>query len=63
MSLGARIKRRREGVQLTQDQLGEAIGVSRPHISMWERDVVTPSIQNIKKIAKALDFEVGALIK
>ncbi len=63
MALGKRIKRKREAAQLTQEQLGHAIGVSRQHVSMWERDVVSPSIENIKKIAKALGAEVGALIK
>lgn len=62
MSLGARIKRRREELWLTQAELGETIGVSRQHVSFWERDVVTPSLENIKRLAKALQCDLASLI-
>ena len=38
MSMGARIKENRLRLGLTQEQLGEKVGVSKVAVSLWESD-------------------------
>ena len=40
--IGTRIAKRRHVLGLTQEQLGDAVGVARDTISMWERDKQYP---------------------
>jgi len=42
MHIGERIRRRRERLGLTQDQIGEALGVSRETVSQWESGTTEP---------------------
>lgn len=49
--LAKRIRQAREGVHLSQQQLGKAIGVSDKSVSAYEKGRALPSIEKLKKIA------------
>lgn len=62
MSVGDRIKDARKKAGLTQKQLGFRIGVSSVTITRYERGERTPSTDQLKKIASALNIPVATLI-
>lgn len=51
MSIGANIKRLREAKNITQRELGEAVGVSDKAVSTWELEVKEPRMGTIQKLA------------
>lgn len=51
MGTGANIRRLREQRNLTQDELGNMVGVSRSTITQWERGWTTPRMGNIQILA------------
>ena len=51
MSIGANIKRLREARNITQKELGEAVGVSDKAVSTWELEVKEPRMGTIQKLA------------
>ena len=60
---GARVKEIRERKGLNQEQLAEVIGLESRHISRIETGKSFTTIENISKIAKALDVDIDALFK
>ena len=63
MTFGETVKSLRESKNLTQKQLGERIGISRPTINLWERGKVKPTKPEIiEKLANALGVTVKDLI-
>ena len=60
---GARIKELREKQGLNQEQLAEIIGLESRHISRIETGKSFTTIENIAKIAKALDVNIDVLFK
>lgn len=56
-SLGEKICELRKQKGLSQEGLGEIIGVSRQAISKWELDEMTPNWENISQLSKF--FGVG----
>lgn len=54
-TMGARIRRARETRKLTQDQLGEQIGVSRAAVAQWELDQTSPLGKRMVALAAALN--------
>ncbi len=64
--LGKRIAKRRKVLNLTQDDVAEATGLSNNHISNIENNHSIPSIETLMKVCSALDatpdyFLLGAL--
>ena len=55
---GSKIREYRKKNKMTQAQLAKKIGVSRPLISLWEKNVSYPSIDRVYDIAKALEIDV-----
>ena len=51
----------REYRQLTQDQLAEASGLSKPFISQIESGARTGSVDTLERLAAALGVPIGAL--
>ena len=47
MTLGQRIQELRKGLGLSQEELGERMGVSRQAISKWEGDQTIPELDNL----------------
>lgn len=62
MSLGARIRQRRQALGLTQRELAEALGLTPQHISVVEQDKRTPSLSSLAKMAEELGVSVDFLI-
>ncbi len=62
MSLGQRLRKRRQTLGLTQQELAEALGVTPQHISAIEQDKRTPSIPFLAKLAEELGVTVDYLV-
>ena len=58
MSLGTQIREARESAGLTMAALGLRAGFSKGYISQVERDLVTPSIGALNRIAAALNVRM-----
>ncbi|KKM24369.1 hypothetical protein LCGC14_1605780 [marine sediment metagenome] len=61
--LGARIRAVRKERGLTLDVLGQLAGVTRSFLSQVENDISAPSIETLRKIARALGTPVFALVE
>lgn len=61
-SVGARIRRRRKEIRLTQTELAASAGVNQGYISEIERGCVTPRRRTIDALAVALNIPQGVLI-
>lgn len=62
MNLGEKIKKYRVEKGLTQQELADIIGVQRAAISKYEKNIVSISINQIEKIASALDITTSQLL-
>lgn len=56
MTYGAEIKRGREARSLTQEQLAEALNVSRQAVSKWEMDLSRPTREKLARLSEVLDI-------
>ncbi len=59
--IGAQIAAYRKQKDLTQEQLGEMLGVSNRTVSKWESDTSLPGVDMIPNIAEALGVTLDAL--
>lgn len=62
MNTGDRISRMRKARGLTQDELGEKMGVSFQSVSSWERGESMPDTPRLVALAQALGTSVGYLL-
>lgn len=62
MTIGQRIARERKRLGLSQEALGEALGVSRQAISKWEADASLPEIDKLIAMARCFGVTVGWLL-
>jgi transcriptional regulator with XRE-family HTH domain len=62
MSIGSKIYQKRKLLEMTQNQLAEAVGVSFQAVSAWERDEYLPDTQKLLDIAKVLGTTVAFLL-
>ena len=64
MSLGQIIRKRREQLRLTLDEVSSRIGFSKPYLSTIETDKVKnpPGDGLLRKLEKMLEFEPGLLL-
>lgn len=60
-TLGDRIAKRRRDLGLDQSDVAEALGVSRPLVSKWERNASIPDVEQAKQLAVYLDCSFGWL--
>lgn len=63
MSIGKRIAKRRKELKLSQEALGEKLGVSFQAVSSWEREVYIPDISKLDEIARALNISKAWLLE
>ena len=47
MDLGKRIAKHRKALGLSQEALGERLGVSRQAVSKWETGAAAPDMENL----------------
>ena len=62
MTLGQRIQALRKGRGLSQEALGEALGISRQAVSKWEGDVTTPELEKLVALSCLFEVPVGELL-
>lgn len=62
-TLGKRIREYRAKRGLQQQELALILGVTSPTISNIERDIKTPSLKTLVKIAHALHCSIEDLVK
>lgn len=61
-SVGPRIKALRRLRDMTVEELADAVGVHKAHVSRLERSLKTPSIHMLARLAKALGTSMGNLV-
>lgn len=62
IKFGNKVRERRTALGLSQEELGERAGVHRTYIGMIERAEKNITLENIEKIAKALEIPLGDLM-
>ena len=62
MSLGERIKERRQALKVTQQDLAQRVGMTPQHISAIEKDKWAPSLVLIPKLAEELGVTTDYLL-
>lgn len=60
--LGDNIKKYRKENNISQEVLGEKLGVSRQSISLWENNQTQPSLENIVALAKIFNVTTDDLL-
>lgn len=61
-TLGGRIQVGRKAAGLSQEALGERLGVSRQAVSKWEADAAVPELENLIAMSRIFGITVGALL-
>lgn len=61
-TLGSRLKSLRKNMQLTGEEFGVKMNVSKPTVSLWESDKRTPNAEMLQKIANFFDVSVDYLL-
>ena len=62
MTTGQRIALKRKELGLSQEALGEKLGVSRQAIYKWESDSALPEIEKLISLSRLFGISVGALL-
>ena len=62
MSIGQRIAQKRKEQGLSQEALGEQLGVSRQSIYKWESDAALPEIEKLIALSRLFGVSVGWLL-
>lgn len=60
--LGDKIYRLRKQKGVSQEELGNIIGVSRQSISKWELNEMTPNFENISQLSKYFEVSVDSFM-
>ena len=63
MTLGQRIQELRKQNQMSQEQLGEQMGVSRQAISKWESDLTIPELDKLIALSKLFKVSLNDLLQ
>ena len=63
MEIGSKLKEARMRTDFTQEQVSEAIGVSRQTISNWENEKSYPDIVSVIKLSDLYDVSLDYLLK
>ncbi|GAH96395.1 unnamed protein product [marine sediment metagenome] len=62
MSVGKEIRKRRQILKISQQELAKAIGVTPQHISAMEQDKRAPSLSSLARLAEELGVTVDYLV-
>lgn len=62
MTLGEQIQALRKGLGLSQEELGEKLGVARQSVSKWESGATVPELDKIIAMSKLFGVSVGSLL-
>lgn len=61
-AIGRRVRERRLWLNLSQEGLGELVGVDRRTISGWEHAMSDPTLSDLIRLADALDVPLAELV-
>ena len=61
MSIGSQIALYRKSLKMTQEELGELVGVSNQAVSKWESEISMPDIMLLPRIASVLEITLNDL--
>lgn len=62
MTLGERIQALRKAAGLSQEELGEKLGVARQSVSKWESGATVPELDKLIAMSKLFGVSVGSLL-
>ena len=62
MTIGQRIARKRREINLSQEALGERLGVSRQSVYKWESDGALPEVDKLVAMSRLFGVSVGWLL-
>lgn len=62
MSIGERIRRRRQELNLTQRDLAESLSLTPQHISAIEQDKRAPSLSSLARLAEQLGVTIDYIV-
>ena len=62
-TLGRRIQEARKAAGLSQESLGERLGVSRQAVSKWETGTADPTTSNLLALAKLFGVSAEELLR
>jgi len=62
MTVGQRMRKRRQALKLTQQELAEGVRLSPQHISAIEQDKRAPSLPSLAKLAEELGVTIDYLV-
>ncbi len=63
MTIGQKIMKLRCGMDISQEQLSEMLGVSRQSVSKWEMDQALPQIDKVLQLAELFSVTTDALLQ
>ncbi|MBO1305959.1 helix-turn-helix transcriptional regulator [Enterococcus sp. 669A] len=63
MEVGAKLRERRNILHMTQDEVAEALGVTRQTISNWENGRSYPDIERIIRLSDIYQLSLDELLK
>ena len=63
MSLGTTISRLRAGKGLSQEELANALGVSRQSVSKWETDSSVPELDKLVRLSDMFGVSLDQLVR
>ena len=61
MNIGIKIREARKIKKITQQELADAIGITRNYISDLENDRYVPSVKTLAKVSKFLNIDLNFL--
>lgn len=62
MTFGEKLKEARKRSSLSQEQLAEALNISRSAVAKWENNIGIPDVSNLKAISKLLNISIDSLL-
>ena len=62
MKLGEKIAQLRKDKNMTQSELAEKMCITDKAVSKWERNLSSPDIRTIKKLAEVFDVSIEELM-
>ena len=62
MTLGEQIQALRKAAGLSQEELGEKLGVARQSVSKWESGATVPELDKLIAMSKLFGVSVGSLL-
>ncbi len=63
MSVGQNIRKNRQRLGLSQEELGEKLMVSRQTVSLWEKDQTSPTVDNLMRLKEIFGISVDVLLQ